>query len=862
MWRGRGRWWVVSALAVQVLAATLPLAVVLTVPGSARAYTPHAPILIVGDGNFTPANGVLGGSGTPADPYVISGWEINTTWLPRGIEIRNTTSSFVIRDVLVYSSYTPPVISGQDGIYLVNVSSGRVENVTVSNERSGIRIEDSSYMTLQGNTLSSNNQAGIILYYSLNATVSGNRLFDDGVKMNGDDPAHFNSHTVMPDNLVNNRPLAFYKDCNGLDVNGTALGQLIVVTCSSVRVANLHITNADVAVQMAYVADAVIEDSNLSFNSSGLGLINTTRVAVVRNQFFQDYYGAYVGSSNNLTFSGNFVSHDNFGLYALSSTGFLVTHNRFNVNLAEVGFGRVTNSTVVRNDFAGNGLTPTLGVAMGDQSSGVRVHHNNFLNNPPPQARDDGAMEDAWDDGYPAGGNYWSDYAGADQCSGPAQNVCTGSDGIGDTPHAIDADTRDRYPLTSPVRWNMPPIVAVLSPIGGEDWSGGAPKAVGWTVTDDEDPPSEITLDLLYSPDGGQSWTTIARGLPGSVGSHVWRLPRIDSDAVLLRACATNRRNLTGCTTTASFRIDSSPPIVLSTTPADGATGITTTREILIVFDEAVNRSSAEGAVSIRPDPGGASFRWTEDAGRPVLVIGHAPFRPDTEVVVALSTSLRDVSDPGNSPAQPIVFRFRTGTETSPFLLGLGGAAAVAGALAIWEPSRVAMMTTLLGMAYRARRKGEEDKETRGMIRGYLRVHPGDTYADIKRNLDLNNGALTWHLKKLEDEGVIKSKVMGARKRYFPKEATVPVENGGELHYLQQRLLRAVAGEPGSPVAVLAAALGTTKQVTLYHLRSLSVKGLVRLERRGLGLRAFPPARPSSDRGAPEGAPAEDVKRE
>jgi parallel beta-helix repeat protein len=54
-----------------------------------------------------------------------------------------------------------------------------------------------------------------------------------------------------------------------------------------------------------------------------------------------------------------------------------------------------------------------------------------------------------WDDGYPSGGNYWSNYTGIDFYSGPYQNE-TGSDGIGDTPYTIDADNVDRYPLMSP----------------------------------------------------------------------------------------------------------------------------------------------------------------------------------------------------------------------------------------------------------------------------------------------------------------------------------------------------------------------------------------------------------------------------
>jgi len=51
-----------------------------------------------------------------------------------------------------------------------------------------------------------------------------------------------------------------------------------------------------------------------------------------------------------------------------------------------------------------------------------------------------------WDDGYPSGGNYWSDYSGVD----------VNGDGIGDTPYIIDADNQDRYPLMH--SWSPLPV--------------------------------------------------------------------------------------------------------------------------------------------------------------------------------------------------------------------------------------------------------------------------------------------------------------------------------------------------------------------------------------------------------------------
>jgi hypothetical protein len=54
-----------------------------------------------------------------------------------------------------------------------------------------------------------------------------------------------------------------------------------------------------------------------------------------------------------------------------------------------------------------------------------------------------------WDDGYPSGGNYWSDCGWLDIKNGPYQNQ-TGSDGLGDNNYTIDGSNRDFYPLKNP----------------------------------------------------------------------------------------------------------------------------------------------------------------------------------------------------------------------------------------------------------------------------------------------------------------------------------------------------------------------------------------------------------------------------
>ncbi len=73
------------------------------------------------------------------------------------------------------------------------------------------------------------------------------------------------------------------------------------------------------------------------------------------------------------------------------------------------------------------------------------VYHNNFVDNTDWQGLDE-TGGNFWDEGYPSGGNYWSDYAGADQFSGSYQNMA-GGDGIADNAYPIETQGIDNYPL-------------------------------------------------------------------------------------------------------------------------------------------------------------------------------------------------------------------------------------------------------------------------------------------------------------------------------------------------------------------------------------------------------------------------------
>jgi parallel beta-helix repeat protein len=134
--------------------------------------------------------------------------------------------------------------------------------------------------------------------------------------------------------------------------------------------------------------------------------------------------------------------------------GVEINHNTISSNDWGIILNGSSYNIITDNDIT---LNSHYGAYLNNTTHDNSIYHNNFIDNcleypaTGPQAYDNGTSND-WDDGYPSGGNYWSDYNETDSYGGPSQNL-SGSDGIGDTHYDIDNDLvgisepQDRYPM-------------------------------------------------------------------------------------------------------------------------------------------------------------------------------------------------------------------------------------------------------------------------------------------------------------------------------------------------------------------------------------------------------------------------------
>jgi parallel beta-helix repeat protein len=177
-----------------------------------------------------------------------------------------------------------------------------------------------------------------------------------------------------------------------------------------------------------------------------VAIVNSTNIRVEGLDLKNNYQGILIAYSNNITIRQNNITYNYDGIWLVASS----------------------NNT---------------------------IYHNNFINNTN-QAYSYESMS-VWDDGYPSGGNYWSDYFGVDVKSGSGQDL-PGSDGIGDTPYIIDADNVDHYPLMNP--YGAPPPQAysltITTTVGGT--TDPAPGTYSYTANSSVEVTAITNADYVF----------------------------------------------------------------------------------------------------------------------------------------------------------------------------------------------------------------------------------------------------------------------------------------------------------------------------------------------------------------------------
>jgi len=369
----------------------------------------------------------------------------------------NINDSIVIeRDNIVVdgAGYTLQGSSSGRGIDLSNRNNVTIKNMEVRGFQLGIYLWGSYDINISRNSITANNWDGIYLSGSSNNTLAGNSITTnnwDGIYL-----IDSSNNTLAGNNIANN------------------WGGILLSGSSNISIIGNNVTANDrYGFELFYSSSNIISGNNVAAN---------------------EHHGILLWHSLDNIISGNSVTaNDECGIRLNDSSYNTLARNNVANNRFGISLFRSSCNTLVRNNVTAN---DECGIWLyGIWYYALRNHicHNNFVNNTS-QVYSWGIT--VWDDGYPSGGNYWSDYTGIDEKSGPGQDL-PGSDVIGDTPYIIDEKNTDRYPLMIAVDTNPPIIIYFFSSYYAEPDDR---VRISANVTDLESSVREVILS--YTTDG------------------------------------------------------------------------------------------------------------------------------------------------------------------------------------------------------------------------------------------------------------------------------------------------------------------------------------------------------------------------
>ena len=127
-----------------------------------------------------------------------------------------------------------------------------------------------------------------------------------------------------------------------------------------------------------------------------------------------------------------------------------------------------------------------------------------------------------------------------------------------------DTETPAITDMSNSVFTILNPEIALTSPNGSEDWTGGTVQQITWASED----VNYITLQ--YSTNNGANWSTIANGIANN-NSYSWTVPNTPSTQCLVKVYDYYYSTITD-QSDAMFTINQTPPSIAVTSPNGGET--------------------------------------------------------------------------------------------------------------------------------------------------------------------------------------------------------------------------------------------------------------------------------------------------
>ena len=375
----------------------------------------------------------LGIQSTQSEPTIIVVPDDNTT-IQEAINAANPGDTIYVRASIYYEHVVvnkTVSLMGESRLTTV-IDGGGVGDV--------VRIEAEDAL-FSGFMVRSGFSAGICLYGADRCVVDDSIVTSNlgfGVVF------YFSTYNDIENSEVSNN------SWNGIDVGDTGSHH------NTIRNNVVFQNGGNYGVDAYAGSDYTIIEDNTVYDNAGIGIaIGWSDHCMIRNnRLYNNTASVLLDTTSYCTVLNNSISYKQ-GIVVLGLGNYFNNILNNTIRFGECGLGLGASAmytTISGNVISRNEYGLVIAYNQGYPNYDNYIYHNDFVDNVVNARIDEDRYSNVWDDGYPSGGNYWSDYFGVDLYHGPYQNE-TGSDGIGDIPYVIDLNNQDGYPFLHPNGW-------------------------------------------------------------------------------------------------------------------------------------------------------------------------------------------------------------------------------------------------------------------------------------------------------------------------------------------------------------------------------------------------------------------------
>jgi parallel beta-helix repeat protein len=300
------------------------------------------------------------------------------------------------------------------GIELNEKSYVTIKDLEITNFGSGIHVFLSSNNIISQNTLSDNNDNILLEYSSFNEIVKNKIATQYGLSLTS------SSDNTISENIIEN--------CEG----GIGLSY-----SSNNIITENQLSNSLSGIGLAsYSLNNSVSRNIFSNCEGGIALLSSSENFILDNELSNGFGGIGLSSfSMNNSIFRNQIEYIDEGIILNESPSNLITGNLVSNCDVGISLSYSVNNTINENDVM---QSQQYGISL-SFSEGNYLFHNVFFNNNQVYSYDSVSY---WDNGFPSGGNYWSDY---EEKYPMAEEI--DSSGIWNEPYQIIESEHDNFPL-------------------------------------------------------------------------------------------------------------------------------------------------------------------------------------------------------------------------------------------------------------------------------------------------------------------------------------------------------------------------------------------------------------------------------